>query len=108
MGLSGETGAAALSREVDVEGLSDGTRDQLYLALRLASLEHHARRGEPMPLVLDDILIHFDDDRARAALGALGEMAGCTQILFFTHHARLLELAREAVPAGTLREHRLG
>ncbi len=56
-----------MQREVDVRGLSDGTRDQLYLALRLASLEHHARTGEPMPLILDDILIHFDDDRARAA-----------------------------------------
>jgi uncharacterized protein YhaN len=106
LGLPGD--AAPPPREVDVQGLSDGTRDQLYLALRLASLEHHARGGEPMPLVLDDILIHFDDERARAALGALGEMAARTQILFFTHHARLLELAREAVPAGALREHRLG
>jgi uncharacterized protein YhaN len=108
LALPGEAGAIALQKEVDVKGLSDGTRDQLYLALRLASLEHHAKRGEPMPLVLDDILIHFDDDRARAALAALGEMAASTQVLFFTHHARLLELAREAVPAEALREHRLG
>jgi uncharacterized protein YhaN len=106
LGLPGD--AAPPPREVDVTGLSDGTRDQLYLSLRLASLEHHARGGEPMPLVLDDILIHFDDDRARAALKALGEMASCTQILFFTHHARLLDLAREAIPSETLREHRLG
>ncbi|AUX47021.1 hypothetical protein SOCE26_085320 [Sorangium cellulosum] len=98
---------AAVQREVDVSGLSDGTRDQLYLALRLASLEHHARAGEPMPLILDDLLIHFDDDRARAALAVLGEMTATTQVLFFTHHARLVELAREAVPAGVLREHRL-
>ncbi|EYF05828.1 ATP-binding protein [Chondromyces apiculatus] len=107
MGLPGETGVTALAKEIPVEGLSDGTRDQLYLALRLASLEHHARRAEPMPLVLDDILIHFDDDRARAALEALAEMAASSQILFFTHHARLLELSREAVPAGVLHEHRL-
>ncbi|WP_437673229.1 AAA family ATPase [Sorangium sp. So ce131] len=98
---------AAVQREVDVSGLSDGTRDQLYLALRLASLEHHARTGEPMPLILDDLLIHFDDDRARAALAVLGEMTATTQVLFFTHHARLVELAREAVPAEVLREHRL-
>ncbi|AKT43336.1 ATP-binding protein [Chondromyces crocatus] len=100
--------AVALTKEIAVDGLSDGTRDQLYLALRLASLEHHARRGEPMPLVLDDILIHFDDDRARAALVALAELAGTMQILFFTHHARLLELARDAMPTGVLHEHRLG
>ncbi|WP_437794699.1 AAA family ATPase [Sorangium sp. So ce693] len=102
-----EPAKAPVQREVDVTGLSDGTRDQLYLALRLASLEHHARTGEPMPLILDDILIHFDDDRARAALAVLGELAGTTQVLFFTHHARLCELAREAVPADVLREHRL-
>ncbi|AUX36459.1 MULTISPECIES: YhaN family protein [Sorangium] len=102
-----EPAKAPVQREVDVTGLSDGTRDQLYLALRLASLEHHARTGEPMPLILDDLLIHFDDDRARAALAVLGELTATTQVLFFTHHARLCELAREAVPAEALREHRL-
>ena len=51
---------------VGVEGLSDGTRDQLYLALRLSSLERYAGANEPMPLVLDDVLIHFDDERASA------------------------------------------
>jgi uncharacterized protein YhaN len=91
--------------EVGVEGLSDGTRDQLYLALRLASLERHAERNEPMPLVLDDILIHFDDDRARAALGVLGEVAERIQVLFFTHHSRLVELARRAIPARRRVEH---
>jgi uncharacterized protein YhaN len=54
-----------------------------------------------MPLVLDDILIHFDDDRARAALSVLGHVADTTQVLFFTHHARLVELAQQAIP----REH---
>ncbi|WP_437687461.1 AAA family ATPase [Sorangium sp. So ce176] len=106
-GAAAEPAKAPVQREVDVSGLSDGTRDQLYLALRLASLEHHARTGEPMPLILDDLLIHFDDDRARAALAVLGELTATTQVLFFTHHARLCELAREAVPAEVLREHRL-
>ncbi|XXT17616.1 AAA family ATPase [Sorangium sp. So ce429] len=106
-GAAAEPAKAPVQREVDVSGLSDGTRDQLYLALRLASLEHHARTAEPMPLILDDLLIHFDDDRARAALAVLGELTGITQVLFFTHHARLCELAREAVPADVLREHRL-
>ena len=95
-------------REVDIEALSDGTRDQLYLALRIASLDRYARANGPLPLVLDDILIHFDDDRARAALEILGELASLTQVLFFTHHARLVALAREAIPAATLRVHELG
>ena len=55
-----------------------------------------------MPLVVDDILVHFDDDRARAALEILGELSERTQVLFFTHHARLVELARQAVPQAKL------
>ena len=93
--------------EVDVTALSDGTRDQLYLALRLATLDHFAQGREPLPLVLDDVLIHFDDDRARAALEVLGSFAETTQILFFTHHARLVELAHEVVPAGRRVDHDL-
>jgi uncharacterized protein YhaN len=93
------------STEVGVEGLSEGARDQLYLALRLSTLERHAEHGDPMPLVLDDILIQFDDQRARAALEILGELAASRQILFFTHHERLRDLARKAIPASRLAEH---
>jgi uncharacterized protein YhaN len=60
-----------------------------------------------LPLVLDDILIHFDDDRASAALEALAQLAERSQILFFTHHARLRDLARKVVPQGQLHEHEL-
>jgi uncharacterized protein YhaN len=94
--------------EKGVEALSDGTRDQLYLALRLASLERHADHNPPLPLVLDDVLVHFDDARARAALEVLGQVAERFQILFFTHHARLEELALEALGENALRRHHLG
>lgn len=77
----------------EIEQLSDGTRDQLYLALRLAGLRHRAATHEPMPLVLDDLLVNFDDERSRATLEVLAEMAAEMQILFFTHHRRLVELA---------------
>ena len=80
--------------EVGVEELSDGTRDQLYLALRVASIERHVAHDEPAPFVLDDCLVHFDDERSRAALEVLAELARSTQVLFFTHHERLVELAR--------------
>jgi uncharacterized protein YhaN len=85
-------------REVAVDVLSDGARDQLFLALRVASLERQAKAGAVLPLVLDDALVHFDDERARAAIEVLAELAQTMQVLFFTHHARLAALAREACP----------
>ena len=100
--VRGESGV-----DVDVTGLSDGTRDQLYLSLRLASLLRRAEASEPMPLVLDDVLIHFDDDRASAALSVLGEVSKKMQILFFTHHARLVELARTSIPSEELVVHEM-
>lgn len=85
-------------KEVTVEGMSDGSRDQLYLALRLATLEQHLNKGEPMPIVVDDILIGFDDNRTRVCLEVLAELASITQVLLFTHHRRVIELA-EAIKA---------
>ena len=80
-------------QEVAIEGMSDGSRDQLYLALRLSTLEQHLKKGEPMPFVVDDILIGFDDKRTRICLEVLAELAASTQVLLFTHHRRVLELA---------------
>ncbi len=84
-------------RELGVPALSDGTRDQLYLALRIASLERLAVSRAPLPVVLDDVFIRFDDPRTRAGLRALATLASRTQVLVFTHQARVVELAREAV-----------
>jgi uncharacterized protein YhaN len=94
-------------KEVSVDGLSEGTRYQLYLALRIASLERYLERNPPLPLVLDDILIHFDDQRASAAFEVLGELAARVQILFFTHHARDLQLAAGAIAEPRLFRHSL-
>jgi uncharacterized protein YhaN len=54
-----------------VSAMSDGTADQLYLALRLAGLEEYLGQNEPLPFIVDDILIKFADARAKAALQAL-------------------------------------
>ena len=81
--------------EVAVDQMSDGTRDQLYLALRLATLEQYLQKGEAMPFVVDDILIGFDDNRTNVCLEALAELAASTQVLVFTHHHRVVELAGE-------------
>ncbi len=79
---------------VRVEGMSSGTRDQLYLALRLASLTWRARSTEPMPFIVDDILINFDEKRSQATLEALAGMVDRTQVILFTHQAHIAELAR--------------
>ncbi|MGV0912480.1 AAA family ATPase [Martelella sp. FOR1707] len=79
--------------EIRVEGLSDGTRDQLYLALRLAFLEDYASRNEPAPLIVDDIFQTFDDARSAAGLNALAGLEGLQSILF-THEASMVDIAR--------------
>ena len=81
---------------VYVGGLSEGTRDQLYFALRLAAVEDHVERLGACPLVLDDLLINSDDSRASSALGVIAQLASRTQVLFFTHHRRLADLALQA------------
>jgi uncharacterized protein YhaN len=80
---------------VPVEGMSDGTADQLYLAIRLASLEAYLEKNEPLPFIVDDILIQFDDNRAVAALQLLAQLSERTQVIFFTHHRHLVELAEK-------------
>lgn len=89
-------------RAVGIEALSDGSRDPLFLALRLATLERYGT--DRLPLCLDDLLIHLDDGRAAAALGVLHEFAAHTQVLFFTHHEHLRTLARQVLDQG-LYEH---
>lgn len=98
---------AADGRAVGVEGMSEGTADQLYLALRLASLDTWLEDKEPIPLIVDDILIKFDNDRSAATLRVLGELSCRTQVIFFTHHEHLVELARQNVDADVLFVHEL-
>jgi len=80
---------------VPVEGMSSGTRDQLYLALRLAAVERATEKGEPLPFIVDDILVNFDDERSKATLEVLAELARKTQVLVFSHHQGVVELAGE-------------
>jgi uncharacterized protein YhaN len=85
------------SRKVAIEGLSEGTRDQLYLALRLAALELRRQGGADLPVTLDDVLMTSDDTRAAQVLQALQRFAaGGTQVIVFTHHQHLVEVARRA------------
>ncbi|MFH1981326.1 MAG: AAA family ATPase [Pseudomonadota bacterium] len=82
---------------VAVAGMSDGSADQLYLALRLASLEQYLSLNEPLPFIVDDILLRFDDARAAATLQVLAALSEKTQVIFFTHHRHLVDLAKGRV-----------
>ncbi|EDS99967.1 conserved hypothetical protein [Burkholderia ambifaria IOP40-10] len=84
---------------VEVAGLSEGTRDQLFLALRIAALELQLASRTALPFVADDLFINFDDARAKAGLEALRDLSARTQVLFLTHHDHLLPLVRDVFGA---------
>jgi len=88
-------GLRADGNPVPVSGLSQGSADQLYLALRVASIEDYLERAPGLPFLADDLFVHFDDTRSAAGFRVLGELAQRTQVLFFTHHRHLVEIARE-------------
>lgn len=87
-------GRRSSGERIPVATMSDGTRDQLYLAFRLASLENHAASTEPLPFVADDILVHFDDPRSEATLDLLAKFGETNQVLLFTHHERIRDAGR--------------
>ena len=88
--------------KVAVEGMSSGTRDQLYLALRLAAFERSVEQRRPMPFIVDDILIEFDDERSQAALEILSRLAKKTQVILFSHYPRISELSKAVSHAPAL------
>ncbi len=78
-----------------VEVLSRGAREQLFLSLRLSLAAYFARRGAPLPLILDDVLVNFDGERAKAAAQVLRDFAvQGHQMLVFTCHEHIAKLFR--------------
>ena len=90
-----------------VARLSEGTADALYLSLRLAAIEVRLTAAPPIPLLLDDVLMTFDDERAVLTLQGLAELAQRNQVVYFTHHPHLLALARSALPTDAFSVHEL-
>ncbi|MGM9549487.1 MAG: ATP-binding protein [Faecousia sp.] len=85
-----QAGAEAEETLHDALWRSDGTVDQLYLALRLAVAEELTPEA---PLILDDALVRFDDQRMKAALDILGQMADTRQVILFTCQQRETQAA---------------
>ena len=81
----------------DVDRLSLGTCQQLFLSLRIAMLTLADSVGRVVPVLADDILVHFDDSRRRAAARMLAELATKRQVVVFTCHRETVEALRQAV-----------
>ncbi|MGQ3675106.1 AAA family ATPase [Xanthobacter sp. TB0139] len=80
------------------DALSEGTADQLFLALRVAAIEEHARRATPLPFLADDLFVSFDEKRTMAGLRLLAELGKQTQVIIFTHHRHVTACAQQALP----------
>ncbi|MGH8529788.1 MAG: AAA family ATPase [Nevskiales bacterium] len=84
---------------IAVDGMSAGTRDSLYLALRLAAVELHLRAGKALPFIADDLFVNIDDERAAAGFAALATLATKTQVVYLSHHQHLIPVAQQAFRA---------
>lgn len=90
------------NQAVKISGLSDGTRDQLFLALRIAALELQAEQGAAVPFIADDLFINFDDKRSQAGLQALHTLSTKTQVLFLSHQEHLLPQLQQSFPQANI------
>jgi uncharacterized protein YhaN len=80
-----------------VPQMSKGTREQLYLALRIAAIERYVATSGPVPVVFDDVFIESDPPRSERIFEALGELATLTQVIVLTHHEHLIDVGRRAL-----------
>ena len=79
--------------------LSRGTREQLYLALRFGLVREFGEHAERLPVVVDEVLVNFDPERARLAAEAFATLAETNQVLVFTCHPETVDLFAEAAGA---------
>jgi DNA repair exonuclease SbcCD ATPase subunit len=99
---SKEDGLDALAADggrIDAGSLSRGTAEQLYLCLRLALAGEFARHQVSLPLIMDDVLVNFDPERAQSCAEVLTEVAREQQVLLFTCHPDTASLLRRLRPA---------
>lgn len=79
------------------EPLSTGTREQIWFSLRMAALSGVEGGGHPLPLILDEVLVNWDETRRSYALQAIAKMSQNRQIFLLTCHPAM---AKEAEAAG--------
>lgn len=81
----------------DMTQMSDGTREQLFLALRIAAIESYVEVSGPAPVLFDDVFLESDEARSERIFEALGELALRTQVIVLTHHHHLVAVGRTAL-----------
>ncbi|MCI7567997.1 MAG: AAA family ATPase [Desulfovibrio sp.] len=98
---------SASGESVDPDILSRGAQEQAYLALRLAYIQNHAAQATPLPIIMDDVLVNFDPERARRAARAFvdlceGRHGPAHQLIYFTCHPHVAEMLRETQTGSAL------
>jgi uncharacterized protein YhaN len=88
-------------RQLDSAFLSRGAQEQLYLAMRFALVDAISPQT-PLPLLLDDLFVHFDQQRLKRTVGVLGQLAETRQILLFTCHRHVAEAVRQSLPSARI------
>ncbi|MEZ6134298.1 MAG: hypothetical protein R3C53_05235 [Pirellulaceae bacterium] len=78
--------------------LSTGTREQLYLAIRMAFITHHSEHHEPLPVIMDDCFVNFDDRRVGHTLEAIAGWNQAIQTILLTCHWRVVQCLAEFAP----------
>jgi uncharacterized protein YhaN len=81
--------------------LSRGTQEQLYLSMRFA-LGGAASPDQPLPLLLDDLFVHFDEKRLAQSLLVLEEMGKVRQVVLFTCHRHVAAAVVSGIPGARL------
>ena len=84
--------------------LSRGTREQLFLSLRFGLIRELGERTEPLPVVVDEVLVNFDPARALRAAVAFTQLSKTNQVLVFTCHPTVVDLFRNAASEADVNE----
>lgn len=96
--ITAVTAGGALQPAVE---LSQGTAEQLYLALRVGLISSLGQLGANLPVLMDDIAANYDPARLAQATAAIAELSSARQVVFFTCHESTADVLTAAIPAST-------
>ncbi|MDO9537084.1 MAG: hypothetical protein Q7J68_02060 [Thermoplasmata archaeon] len=83
---------------MDVNELSRGTAEQLYLSLRFGYIQEINKCAVPLPIIIDDIFVNFDPERFSSACNIIREISKTNQILYFTCHPDTVKQLITSIP----------